>query len=139
MDNLVEAMEALNHKYFGLAFVLLPEELMATQLLIDASSRLIVSLKDKLPEGDEFEEHYVLHLIELARIRQKHFAYKKSDAFFKLSFDERAVLFLRDKKHLHPSFIAAVLGCREENVLGLTHKARASLLNHAGDPIGSRL
>lgn len=137
MDNLVEALEALNHKYFGLAHALLPDELMATQLLIDASSRMLVSLKDSLPEEDEFELLYVTHLIELARIRQKHFAYKKSDAFFKLSFDERAVLFLRDKKHFTPSFIAEALGCREENVLGLTHKARASLLTSDGDRRGS--
>ena len=139
MDNLFEALEALNHKYFGLAIFMLPEELMATQLLIDASSRLMVSLKESLPESDKFEELFVKHLIELARIRQKHFAYKKADPFFKLTLEERVVLYLRDKLHYQPVFIASVMGAREENILGLTHKARASLLTQAGELQESRL
>lgn len=136
MDNLCEALEALNHKYFGLAYILLPEELMATQLLIDGSSRMLVALRvnaqGELPQEEELEVLFVKNLIELARIRQKHFAYKKSESFFKLSFDERVVLYLRDKKHYGPSFIGQVLSCREEVVLGLSHKARASLLAYEG-------
>ncbi|MCF8060332.1 MAG: hypothetical protein K9K67_13605 [Bacteriovoracaceae bacterium] len=127
------ALEALTHKHYGLAFILLPDELMAAQLLIDSISRLILSKEGGLSDDESIlEKDFVTHLISLARIRQQHFAYKSEDPFFKLSFDERAILYLRDKRHYPASFVATVLETREERVLASTHQARANLLEKNG-------
>ncbi len=81
----------------------------------------------------ELETEFVYHLIELARIRQQHFAARKGGAIYQLGLDERVVLFLRDKRRFEVSFVAKVLNQREEGVLALTHKARAQLLASSGD------
>jgi hypothetical protein len=129
----LKAMEALTHKHYGLAFILLPDELMATQLLIDSISRLVLTMENGFDEDEScLEVDFVTHLISLARIRQKHFAYKKEDPFFKLSFDERVILYLRDKRQYPVSFVASVLEGREERILAASHQARANLLAHNG-------
>lgn len=144
MDSLKEALEALTHKHFALAYLLLPDELMATQLLIDGVTRMMalapndlwgfkghskVDLEIQSNELNEVEADFVYHLIELGRIRQQHFASKRVEAIFKLSIDERVVLFLRDKRKYDIAFVAKVLNAREESILALTHKARAELLS----------
>lgn len=147
MDSLQEALDALTHKHYGLAFLLLPDDLMAAQLLIDAVARMMALAPADLwnfkegriqdtkeistQDSESMESDFLYHLVELARIRQQHFASKRSEVIYKLSLDERVVLFLRDKRHYEVSFVARVLNTREENILALTHKARALLLEQA--------
>jgi hypothetical protein len=140
VDSLKEALEALTHKYYGLAHLLLPDDLMATQLLIDGVTRMMALAPQGLASFDGQDEHqlheleteFAYHLIELGRIRQQHFAARKGGAIYRLSLEERVVLFLRDKRRLEVSFVAKVLNQREEAVLALTHKARAQLLAASG-------
>lgn len=116
---------------------------MATQLLIDAVTRMMALAPNDLwgfQDNAEVESHhqsdievdFVYHLIELGRIRQQHFASNKVEAIFKLSLDERVVLFLRDKRKYDVAFVAKVLNAREESILAMTHKARAELLSKSG-------
>lgn len=142
MNSLQEALEALTQKHFALAYLLLPDDLMATQLLIDGVARLMALAPNDLwgyqakhsseLENKDLEVDFVYHLVELGRIRQQHFASKKIEPIFKLSLDERVVLFLRDKRKYDVSFVAKVLNAREESILAMTHKARAELLNASG-------
>lgn len=129
MEIQLKALEALNHKYFGLAHILIPDEMMATQLLVDASSKHLLGLNGlAMTEGELGERDFVKDLISLAKIRQKHFVSKKRVAFDHLNLDERAILYLKDKKQVENAFIAYVLDRPEENILALIHQARAKFI-----------
>lgn len=129
----MDALKELAIKYYPLAFTLLPEDLMATQLIIDGFSGLLLSEEGLLIEDEEvLETEFVKRMVELARIRHQHFSHKSTSSFYSLPLDERAVVFMRDRMDLKPTKIATYLNCHHERVLALLHQARTEVVESLG-------
>lgn len=145
-------------KHYSFAYSLLPDELMATQLLIDTVTKIVVELRDEYElniEGTEveisskeLELKFLRNLYSLSTIRFEHFknsaqlshfdhsdkkAKKKSGLFF-LDIKERAALVLKDKLGLSYKDVAYTLSLSYEETLALIHRIRPEFLDLCGEP-----
>ena len=123
---------SLSQKYYALAFNLIPDELQASQLLVDALHR--VGLEERQEDGNEINEaRYVKAIFQLAKKRIHHqVAPKQTAAYFHLNLFERAVLYLSHKKRLEPSRISEYLGEKSSDVVGVLQGSREKLLKMNG-------
>ncbi len=137
-----KTLEQLAHQNYPFAYALLPDELMATQLLIDSITKMAViwrDLNEEIPPEEAIELDLQKNAYELSLIRSEHFkdsrqldsfAHSEEDsAFYILGIKERACLFLRD--HLKKSFqeISYILSLGYEEVLALCHRSRAEFVD----------
>lgn len=131
----LESLKDLAKKYYPLAHNLIPEELMASQLIIDASCALLLSKEEEVTfeKENSFEEEFVRKLMSLASVRQQHFAHRDPGLFYKLEIKERVVLFLRDRLDVAPSKIASILNVHLQEVLSLLHNGRTKIVEGLGE------
>lgn len=135
-------LEKLSLKYYSFAYALLPDELMATQLLIDSITKMAIVYKDSDEEvimDELFELDFIKNIFAVSVIRTEHF--KKSNqlesfnhqgqdsAFFLMGLKERACLFLRDKLHFSFTDTAYAIGISYEEVLAIIHRSRAEFMD----------
>jgi DNA-directed RNA polymerase specialized sigma24 family protein len=125
----LETLESLSQKYYSFAFILLPEELMATQLLIDAATKLCLNHGPVELTQQEVENRYVLAIYELAQSRQQHFQLNPEGPFYRLSLEQRAVIFLRDKREWSIEEISQSLGLNWDRLYGSLNLGRNRLMN----------
>lgn len=130
MEEINQEMEDLACRFYPLAFCLCPDDLMATQLIIDSIARWGLSQSSLESWDEDLEVEYVFHLYELARLRSKHFAFKKTESFFKLSLQERFLLYLRDKLSWDYSTMARACGERPETTIAQIHQARSAMVSN---------
>ncbi|MAF77587.1 MAG: hypothetical protein CME63_03320 [Halobacteriovoraceae bacterium] len=142
-----KTFENLSYKYYSFAFGLLPDELMATQLLIDSVTKISVMNRDQLKEEDisvaldprKLELDFLKGAFELSKIRFEHFKdsrqlnnfdhSEKNSSFFLLGIEERAALYLKDKYGFSFKDTAYILGTSYEETLALIHRVRAEFLD----------
>lgn len=131
----LESLKELATKYFPLAYGLLPEELMANQLIIDASCALLLSQEEEVTfqKEEAFESEFISKLIKLAKIRQQHFAHRQPGVFFSLTTEERVILFLKDRMDMKTSRIASILKMEHDQVLSLLHSGRSNVIAGVGE------
>lgn len=138
MDVQLRDIGEISKKLYPFAFCLIPDELMATQVIIDAFHRW--GLEQTSEEELEFldisiknKNDLILmahHIYELATIRSKHFAFRPSQSFYKLPLVERAVLFLKDIEGYSFADIAKVISLTHDKCVSSLYNARANLLAH---------
>lgn len=137
----LESLKDLAKKYYPLAHNLIPEELMASQLIIDTSCALLLSKNEEITFEKEvaFEEEFIRKLMGLAKIRQQHFAHREPGLFYRLDIQERVVVFLRDRQNLSPSKISSILQVNLQEVLSLLHKGRTKIVEGLGETMEGNL
>lgn len=146
-------LENLAIKYHCFAYALLPDELMATQLLIDSITKMTVIYrddKDSIPEQELFELEFLKNIFQLSVIRLEHFRASRQlesynhggedSSFFLIGLKERACLFLKDKLNFSFRDTAYILGLNYEEALAAVHRSRAEyleLLNYRESTVGA--
>jgi len=136
-------LEQLALKYYPFAYALLPDELMATQLIIDSITKMVVVYKDKdygssITIDEIFEFDFLKNIFELSVVRSDHFKqsgqlkplnpHDRDFSFYLMSLEERACLFLRDKLNLGFCDISYIIGKNYEESLAFTHRARGEFI-----------
>lgn len=133
--DLEKFIQSLSHDLYSMAFVLIPDDLQASQLMIDSVQAFLIKmspLKDKweqnLLEEDEVRESLKMELFkniyELSKKRyyQLKMSFKEmedSNGFFSLELDEKAALYLKEQAH-----------CSLEKCEFILAKSRTELLAH---------
>ncbi len=130
MENDLEALEGLALKNYPLAFALFPDELMATQLLIDTVSKYVRVIQSAEDLHDERREiRFLRNLMGLAQLRGSHFQQgKKEEAFYSLDIKKRAILFLREKRGFSLLQISEILETSTDDTYRLLNRAREVIL-----------
>ena len=114
IEKLQKFIQNLSPELYSFAFVLIPDDLQASQLMIDSVQSFLIQKKilidkmglskNKIVQSllDEAKLHLLKIIFELSRRRYQQLKLSFKDVectggFFSLDFDEKAVLFLKDK------------------------------------------
>ena len=136
IEKLQKFIQHLSPELYSFAYVLIPDDLQASQLMIDSVQSFLIQKKiliDKMGLSknkiiqnflDEAKLHLLRIMFELSRKRYQQLKLSFKDVeqtggFFSLDFDEKAVLFLKDK---------ALLGLNE--IEFITSASRATVLSY---------
>lgn len=138
-------IQNLSTDLYSFAFILIPDDLQATQLMIDAVSAFMIqkkSLIEKWSSANESELkenssdikiHLYRSMYELSKKRynQLRMSFKDvedSSGFFSLEFSDKAALFLKEKSDFEFDVIEFILGQSKNEVLAHLYSARLHLL-----------
>lgn len=138
-------IQNLSTDLYSFAFILIPDDLQATQLMIDAVSAFMIqkkSLIEKWSSANESElkensSDIKIHLYRLMyelskkRYNQLRMSFKDvedSSGFFSLEFSDKAALFLKEKSDFEFDVIEFILGQSKNEVLAHLYSARLHLL-----------
>jgi DNA-directed RNA polymerase specialized sigma24 family protein len=143
---LKEYLERNLNDLFSFSFCLLPDELQAQQLLLDALSVFTLGEKDLIEEFETVEDP--ARKLAMMKVLRKsimraifHMASKRSgqlesslttgdntpDVFFHLALSQRAVLYLKHKLNFDFSEIEHILGKPSTEVMGILSQGRMRL------------
>lgn len=130
METDLLALEGLALKNYSLAFALFPDELMATQLLIDTVNKYVRVIESKEELHDARREvRFLRHLMGLAQLRGQHFTSREvSGPFYAMEVKKRAILFLREKRGFSLIQIAEILESTTDDIYRLLNQAREVIL-----------
>ncbi len=137
-------IQNLSPELYSFAYILIPDDLQATQLMIDAVSSFMVQKKShidrfmQIQEKDEaiFFEEIKINLfksmfeISKKRINQLKLSLshpEEDHSFFKLEFDDKAALFLKERGQFDLEAIESILGQTRAEVLAHLYSARLHL------------
>lgn len=130
---------------YSFAFILIPDDLQATQLMIDSVSAFMIQNKSLIEKwslkGESVVEHNPLdikiHLyksmFDLAkkRYQQVRMSFKSiedNSGFFSLDFDDKAILFLKERTDLPFDVIEFITGQTRSEILAHLYSARMNLV-----------
>lgn len=131
---------------YSFAFILIPDDLQATQLMIDSVSTFMIqkrslidkwneSLQSQLSENtNDIKINLYKAMYELAKKRysQLKMSFKKiedNSGFFSLDFDDKAVLFLKERTDFSFEIIEFILGKTRLEVQAHLYSARIKMVN----------
>ena len=137
----------LSTDLYSFAYILIPDDLQATQLMIDSVSAFIIqnkSLIDKWSSTNESElvhnssdvkNHIYKSMYELSKkrynqIRMSLKLIEDSSGFFSLEFDDKVALFLKEKTDFELDVIEFILGQTRSEVLAHLYSARLKMVNN---------
>lgn len=128
-------IQSLSHDLFSMAFVMIPDDLQASQLMIDSVQAFLIK---KAPlfekwEQNSFSENEIRETCKMELLKtiyelskKRYFQLKMSlkemedtKGFFSLDIDEKAALYLKEKAH-----------CSLEQCEFILAKSRTELLAH---------
>jgi hypothetical protein len=138
-------IQNLSTELYSFAFILIPDDLQATQLMIDAVSAFMIqkkSLIEKWSTNDEsvllenssdIKIHLYKSMYELSKKRYNQLRLSFRDVednsgFFSLEFDDKAALFLKERSDFAFDVIEFILGQSKNEVLAHLYSARLHLL-----------
>jgi hypothetical protein len=139
-------IQNLSTDLYSFAFILIPDDLQATQLMIDAVSAFMIKNKmliDKWKNATDSEvmthsQDIKLHLykamydLSKKRYGQLRLSFKDiedSSGFFSLEFDDKAVLFLKERFDFSLELIEFILGKTRGELLAHLYSARITMVN----------
>lgn len=151
---LEKLIQNLSTDLYSFAFILIPDDLQATQLMIDSVSAFIIqkkSLIDKWSTTDESELvhnskdikiHLYKSMYDLSKkrynqIRMSFKTIEDKSGFFALDFDDKAALFLKEKTDYPLDVIEFILGQTRSEVLAHLYSARIKMVNNLPDHGGN--
>ncbi|MBC7713553.1 MAG: hypothetical protein H7177_09445 [Rhizobacter sp.] len=139
-------IQNLSTDLYSFAFILIPDDLQATQLMIDSVSAFMIKNKvlvEKWKSGNESD--LVLHSTDIKihlykamydlskkRYSQLRLSFKDIEdqsGFFSLEFDDKAVLFLQERSEFSMELIEFILGKTRGEVLAHLYSARISMVS----------
>ena len=144
--DLEKYIQNLSTDLYSFAFILIPDDLQATQLMIDSVSAFMIKNKvlvDKwksakegevLAHSQDIRIHLYKAMYELSKKRysQLRLSFKEiedSSGFFSLAFDDKAVLFLQERTEFSLELIEFILGKTRGEVLAHLYSARMTMVS----------
>lgn len=149
--DLEKYIQNLSTDLYSFAFILIPDDLQATQLMIDSVGAFMVQKRDLIQSiTKEGESHLLantedikIHLYKLMyelskkRYHQLRMSFKNvedNSGFFSLDFDDKAVLFLQERTEFSMDKIEFILGKTKTEVLAHLYSARIKMVSDLGSP-----
>lgn len=143
-EELQKFIQNLSPDLYSFAYVLIPDDLQASQLMIDCVQSFLIQkkplvekialTKNKIVRNllDETKFHLLKIIFELSRKRYQQLKVSFSDVeqnggFFSLDFDEKAVLYLREKAGLELDQIEFITGNTRAEILSYLYSARVKM------------
>ena len=137
-------IQNLSSELYSFAFILIPDDLQATQLMIDSVSAFLIqknSLVDKWSAATETELTHNrtdirIHLyksmygLSKKRYNQLRMGFKDVSGFFALDFDDKAALFLTEKTEFSIDIIEFILSKTRTEVLAHLYSARITMVSN---------
>lgn len=147
IDELQKYIQNLSPDLYSFAYVLIPDDLQASQLMIDCVQSFLIqkkSLIEKMSQSknkilrnllDETELHLLNIVFDLSRKRYQQLKVSFKDVeqnggFFALDFDEKAVLYLKDKAGFNLNSIEFITSSIRSEVLSHLYSGRIKMTEH---------
>ena len=144
---LEKLIKNLSTDLYSFAYVLIPDDLQATQLMIDSVSVFLIQNKLLIEKwtsntksdlehiSDDVKKYLYRSMYELSRKRynQVRMGFKSiedSSGFFSLDFDDKVALFLKEKTNFTLDLIEFILGQSRTEVLAHLYSARLKMVNN---------
>lgn len=146
-EELQKFIQNLSPDLYSFAYVLIPDDLQASQLMIDCVQSFLIQkkplidkmslTKNKIVKNllDEAELHLLRIVFDLSkkRYQQLKMSFKdveQSGGFFALEFEEKAVLYLKEKAGFDLNDIEFITSNTRPEVLSHLYAARIKMTEH---------
>ena len=146
-EELQNYIKNLSPELYSFAYVLVPDDLQASQLMIDCVQAFLIQKKALIEKMGQTKNKIVKNLLEetklnlikivyeLSRKRYKHLKISLSDVegsggFFSLDFDEKAILYLKEKTNLDLIQIEFITSTTKSEILSYLYSARIKMTAH---------
>lgn len=143
-DELQKYIQNLSPDLYSFAYVLIPDDLQASQLMIDCVQSYLVQkrpaiermalAKNKVVRNlfDETKAHLFQIIFELAKKRYKQLKMSFSEVeqnggFFSLELEEKSVLFLKEKASMDIDQIEFIMNVTRSELLARLYSARIKM------------
>lgn len=147
IEELQKYIQNLSPELYSFAYVLIPDDLQASQLMIDCVQSFLIQKKtliDKMGTSknkilrnllDETKLNLLKIVFDLSRKRYQQLKMSLRDVeqgggFFALEFDEKAVLYLKEKANLDLDGIEFITSKTRSEVLSHLYAARIKMSEH---------
>jgi len=147
IEELQKYIQNLSPELYSFAYVLIPDDLQASQLMIDCVQSFLIQRKALVEKIGQSKNRIVLNLLDETRLHllkivfdlsRKRYQQLKSSlrdveelgGFFALEFNEKAVLYLKDKAGLEQEVIEFVTSSTSSEVLSHLYVARIKMTKH---------
>jgi hypothetical protein len=144
IEELQKNIQKLSPQLYSFAYVLIPDDLQATQLMIDCVQSFIIQkrvLIDKFKVAkniinnelfEETKQHLFKIVFELSRKRYQQLKISFKDVeensnFFSLEFDEKTVLYLKDKCGFELNQIEFITSSTKAELMSYLYSARIKI------------
>ncbi len=144
-EEIQKYIQNLSPDLYSFAYVLVPDDLQASQLMIDGVQSFLVQKKafiDKIlfaknkSSISQFEEVKLCILKIIFELSKKRYQQLKMSfqvvelkgGFFSLDFEEKAVLYLKDKVHLELTEIEYLTGLNKPELIASLYSARMKMV-----------
>ncbi len=139
-------IQNLSTDLYSFAFILIPDDLQATQLMIDSVSAFMIKNKvliEKWKNADaelldlrseDIRIHLYKAMYDLSKKRYSQLKLSFKDiednsGFFSLAFDDKAVLFLQERSDFSMELIEFILGKTRGEILAHLYSARMTMVS----------
>ena len=143
-EELKKFIQNLSPDLYSFAYVLIPDDLQASQLMIDCVQSFLIQKKsfiDRMTLSksksaqiflDETKDQIFQIIFELSRKRYQQLKMSFSDVeqgggFFSLEFDEKAILYLKERSNFKLTQIEMITGNTQAEVLAYLFSARVKM------------
>ena len=147
---LEKLIKNLSSELYSFAYILIPDDLQATQLMIDSVSAFIIQNKLLIEKWSTTNESEMIHnsnnikhrlyksMYELSKkrynqIRMSLKSIEDSSGFFSLDFDDKVALFLKEKTDFNLNVLEFILGLSRKEVLAHLYSARLKMVQNIPD------
>jgi hypothetical protein len=144
IEELQKFIQNLSPELYSFAYVLIPDDLQASQLMIDCVQSFLIQKKllvEKMrPSKNKILKNLLeetrIHLLKIVyelskkRYQQLRISFKdveESGGFFALEFDEKTVLYLKDKGGFDLNEIEFITALSRSEVLSYLYSARIKM------------
>jgi hypothetical protein len=140
----VKLLKVLSSDLYAYAFVLIPDDLQAGQLIVDSLERFMLSEAELVGKylgvEDQNSETYLELRLEIYKniydLARKRFyqikrginGFSMSQAFYLLEFDEKSAIFLKEKMNYSNGEISIIMMKNIKEILGILGSARVKML-----------
>jgi hypothetical protein len=135
-------IQSLSPDLYSFAYILIPDDLQATQLMIDSVAAFLIQKKSLLDKwtakeesafGEDLKVHLYKSMYDLSKKRynQLRMSFKNiedNSGFFSLDFDEKAALFLKERTDFREELIEFILGKTRSELLAFLYSARIKMV-----------
>ena len=138
-------IQNLSPDLYSFAYILIPDDLQASQLMIDSVAAFIIQKKSLIEKwtasaaDDQYSQDIKIHLyksmyeLSKKRYNQLRMSFKDiedNSGFFSLDFDEKAVLFLQERTEFPLDLIEFILAKTRAEVLAFLYSARIKMVSN---------
>ena len=143
-EELQKYIQNLSPELYSFAYALIPDDLQASQLMIDCVQVFLIQKKTLVEKMGLTKNKIVLNLFEETKLNLIKIVYElsrkrygqlkislsdveESGGFFSLDFDEKAILFLKEKTHVDLVQIEYITSMTNSEILSYLYSARIKM------------